>query len=121
MNDTIKNEVYTLDESVLERDLGILISKDLKWHQHINHISGKANLRLATLRRAFSSDDGSTWRMLYVSLIRPLLEYGSVIWNPHLSGDIKCLEKVQERATRLVPSLSKLSYEERQVFLLSFC
>ena len=48
-----------------------------------------------------------------MSNIRPHLEYGNVIWHPYLRKDIEMTERVQHRATRMVPGLSKLSYEDR--------
>jgi len=64
-------------------------------------------------------------KQLYISMVRPHLEYGdvklqltnleygNVVWHPMLKKDQDALESVQRRATRLVPPLSKLCYEER--------
>ena len=52
-------------------------------------------------------------RVLFTSLVRPHLEYGNVIWHPYLRKNIEMIERVQHRATRMVPGLSKLSYEDR--------
>ena len=46
-------------------------------------------------------------------MVRPHLEYGNVVWHPYLKKDVDLLERVQRRATKLVPVLSKLSYEDR--------
>ena len=46
-------------------------------------------------------------------MVRPHLEYGNVVWHPYLKKDVDLLERVQRRATKLIPVLSKLSYEGR--------
>ena len=57
--------------------------------------------------------DAELVRLLYVSLIRPHLEYAVPVWNPYLRGDIENLENVQHRATRLVPGIKRKGYEYR--------
>ena len=54
-----------------------------------------------------------SFTLLYKTLVRPHLEYCAPIWSPHLAKDIDVLEKVQRRATKLIPSISTLSYEGR--------
>ena len=50
---------------------------------------------------------------LYNALVRPLLEYAAQFWSPNLAKNKDCLERVQRRATKLIPSLRNKSYEER--------
>ena len=50
---------------------------------------------------------------LYKAIVRPHLEYCIQAWNPHLRKDVDMLEKIQRRATKLIPELRDLTYEER--------
>ena len=51
-------------------------------------------------------------RKLIVSMIRPQLEYATLVWSPHKKKDITRIERIQRTATRLAPSLINLTYEE---------
>ena len=44
--------------------------------------------------------------------IRPIVEYGNVIWCPHLKKDIVAIEKIQHKATAIVPTLRHKPYKE---------
>jgi len=46
-------------------------------------------------------------RRLYKSMVRPHLEYANSVWCPYKQGDIKEVEKIQKRATKLVIHLKK--------------
>ena len=113
MSQPENNKVITLQETTLEKDLGIWLSNDLKSHDHVVHAVNKANQILGLIRRTFSYFDCQLVKQLFVSLVRPHLEYGNVVWNPYLRKDIEMIERVQHRATRLVPGFAKLPYEER--------
>ena len=50
---------------------------------------------------------------LFKAIVRPHLEYASVVWSPLYKKDRIQIENVQRRATRIVPSLKGLNYSER--------
>merc|ERR1711923_367773 len=40
--------------------------------------------------------------MAYISLVRSLLEYGAIIWDPYTQSDINRLERIQRQAARFI-------------------
>jgi ribonuclease P/MRP protein subunit RPP40 len=65
------------------------------------------------IRRSFTHLDEKLLVQLFVGLIRPHLEYGNCVWNPIYKNDINRIEKIQRRATKMVPNLRDMPYEER--------
>ena len=68
------------------KSLGIHITSDLKWNTHIDKICAKASTRLyflKQLKRAGLAAD--QLRHFYLSAIRPILEYCSVVWHHGLT------------------------------------
>ena len=102
-----------LTKTEREKDLGVILNRKLKFCDHIDQAILKGNRVLGMLRRSFKFWDKKMFKKLYGAFIRPHLEYGAAIWNPHLKRDIKKLEKVQRRATKLVPEVRSLPYASR--------
>ena len=90
-----------------------MFSNDLKWASQTEKATNVAKGIIVKLKNSFSYFDVELVRLLYVSLIRPHLEYAVSVWNPHLKKDIDQLENIQHRATRLCPSNKKKTYEDR--------
>ena len=98
---------FTLEGTVLEnvdsiKYLGVTITSDLKWNSHIRNVCSKANRTLGFLRRNLFSCPQDVKEAAYKSLVRPILEYGSTVWDPHYNGLNDELENVQKRAVRFV-------------------
>ena len=62
---------------------------------------------------AFSYFDVDMMKKLISSMIRPRLEYAATVWSPHTKQNIREVERVQTAATKMVPELRELSYDER--------
>ena len=98
---------FTLEGAVLEnvdniKYLGVTITSDLKWNTHISNICTKANRTLGFLRRTLFSCPQNVEEAAYKGMVRPILEYGSSVWDPHPDKLQEELEKVQNRAARFV-------------------
>ena len=103
----------TLMTDTSEKDLGVTIDNELKFHRHISNAVNKASRMLGLVKATFTCLDEITVPRLFTAMVRPHLEYGNVIWSPRYLTDSKEIEKIQCRATKLVPSLKALPYEER--------
>ena len=65
------------------------------------------------LLNAFKYIDLKNFRTLYCAMIRPILEYGNVIWYPTKQKDIDAIERIQRKITKRAPGLNNLPYEDR--------
>ncbi len=96
-----------------EKDLGVIFTPDLKFTRHVAMAANKANRVVGAIRRSFRYMDGAMFVQLYKALVRTHMEYAHAVWNPINKQDRDHLEKVQRRATKLVPEIRHLPYEER--------
>ena len=95
---------YTLEVAVLENVdninyLGVTITNDLKWNTHISNICTKANRTLGFLRRTLFSGPKNMKEAAYKGMVRPIVVYGSSVWDPHPDKLQEELEKVQKFVT----------------------
>ena len=106
-NKALGPHLYSLCGSVLAKVentkyLGITISEDLQWHEHVATTSANTNKVLEFLRRNLRGCPKNLKQLAYFSLIRSKLEYACVVWDPYLVKDKETLDKVQRRGARFV-------------------
>ena len=93
--------------------LGLLLSSNLSWSDHINSTCAKARKLVGLLYRQFSRNASpEIMARLYTSLVRPHLEYGAQVWHPHLAKDTNALENVQKFGLRVCSQQWTTSYQE---------
>jgi len=118
---TATNQYYIRDISLplvsSYRDLGITVTMDLSPATYINEIVVKAHQRANMIHRCFVSQNVQLLTRAFVTYVRPLLEYNSIIWSPSLKRDIALIEQVQRRFTKRLPGLKQLPYDERLLLL----
>ena len=103
----------TLSPVLSCRDLGVIISHDLKPAVHIAQMVTKAHQRANAILRSFVSRDVALLIRAFIVYVRPLVEYNSVIWSPQNVHDIEQIEQVQRRFTKRLPGLKMYTYAAR--------
>ena len=98
---------YKLQGKVLEavdttKYLGIYLSHDLRWNDHVNEITTKANKTLNFLRRNLGTCLAKSKERAYKAPVRPIVEYSATVWDPYVAKNIQQVEMIQRRAARWV-------------------
>ena len=94
---------YTLHDHILAtvtqaKDLGVTITNDLYWKQHVENITKSANKALGFLR----INSVKAKEQAYLTYVRPILEYSCTVCDPCRIYQQRQLEMVQRGATRFV-------------------
>ena len=93
--------------------LGVLLSQDMSWSPHIQAVCSRAKQVLGLLYRKFYNHSSTeTLTQLYISLVRPHLEYACPVWAPHMSKDIVAIENVQKFACKMATHNWNTSYQD---------
>jgi len=108
---------HVLEETSEERDIGVTMSANLKPAAQCVKAARTASEVLGQIARDFHYRDRTTFMQLYKQTVRPHLKFSSQAWSPWLQKDIEVLEKVQQRAVRMVGGLKGTTYQERLVEL----
>ncbi|CAI2739050.1 unnamed protein product [Dicrocoelium dendriticum] len=102
-----------LRTSILEKDLSVLVSSDLRTTQDTLRRVAAANRMSHAIRRAFSRLTPDIFRLLFTSHVRPILEYGLPALFPLTKFECDLIEKVQRRASKYILELRDLPYPRR--------
>ena len=95
------------------KDLGITFDKNLSSTSHVISVVFTANQRVNLLLRSFLTRNRTVLVKAYITYVKPILEYGSVVWSPYETGDISCIEKVQRSFTKRLPGLKNFTYRNQ--------
>ena len=113
------NFPYTLDDVKITfktscEDFGFHASNNLSFSKHCGIISRNFQICRRQFQQSFSCKDVDFSVFIACTYIRPLVEYNSVIWSPHLLCNICRIENVQRKFTRSLQGLHNiLSWKTR--------
>ena len=95
------------------KDLGVMVDSRLRFHRHVDLIVWRAGSMMNNLLRSTICRSRDFMVALWVSHIRPLIEYASCVWNVGYLRDSRRLESLQRRWTREVVGMNGLEYVSR--------
>ena len=84
--------------------LGVILISNMSFSPHIQKITAKATRVLNFIKRNLYNCSKEIKSKAYLTLVRPILEYASPVWDPQLIKDSDQIEKVQRTAARWVSS-----------------
>ena len=89
------------------KHLGLTLSSDGKWHEHISNIISSSSKVLGMMRKIKFTVNRKSLNQIYISFLRPILEYGSSVWDSCTNYEKDNLEKIQHEAGRIVTGLTR--------------
>lgn len=93
------NEVNRVQQ---HKYLGLTFTSDLRWNTHIDNVCSKAYRVIWGLSRNIRNATPDVKLLSYITLVRPVIEYGKIVWDPYTASDIAKIEKVQRLASRFI-------------------
>ena len=114
---TMENIIITEVEE--HRHLGLTLQKNGKWTQQIKEIKTKASKRTDILMGYMHQLGRRSLERLYTTYIRPIMEYGNIVWDNITDREANELEEIQIRAARIITGAKRgtshrLLYEDLQ-------
>ena len=89
------------------KHLGLTLSANGKWREHIRQLTESDSKILGMMRAVKFKISRNSLNQLYISFLRPLLEYASVVWHNCTFSERDSLEKIQHKAARIVTGLTR--------------
>ena len=114
--DDLVTDVMEISNTRLERVnkfkyLGVLLDNTLSWKDHVEYIGNKISSRLGILRRARKVLPKPTCQMLCSTLVLPLFDYCSPVWDSCGVGSKAYPDKLNRRAACIIEGRSSRTEE----------
>ena len=102
------NQALYIEDDIVDivnqhEHLGVIMNKQLEWHDHIQQIIASTSQRAGLLRWMSRDLRPATIEKLFIYFLRPKLEYASPVWNGNLlARDALALERIQAAVARSI-------------------
>ena len=103
----------TLMNTDEEKDLGVTFNENFSPTINCKKVCKSAERVTGLIKRNIKNRSMEGMLILYKTLVRPILDYCSQVWKPFLKRDIKLVERVQKRFTKLIDGCKNLNYDQR--------
>ena len=104
---------FTITPKKAVKCLGVYLSEDGSYKQHITEVIKKARGMAGWVLRTFASREPGVMLTLWQALVQPIMDYCSQLWSPQKKGEIQRLEAVQRSFTRQIEGMKLLNYWDR--------
>jgi len=100
-----------IPEASSSKYLGITLRSNLNWADQVNYTVKKAWKPLHFTMRILKKGNSNTKSLAYMSIVRPILEYGAACWDPYREGQISALDRVQKKAAKFAHYTNSPNWE----------
>ena len=112
LNKPLHQTLYMQNQQINEVDthkhLGLYFSNDGHWHDQIQYIKDKAWGRINVMQKLKFKLDRKSFEIIYTAFIRPLLEYGDIVWDNCAQYEKDERENIQHEAARIATGATRL-------------
>ena len=88
--------------------LGIIIRSYINWADRVNYTLRKAWKALHFIMRILKMGNNNTKLLAYTSLVRPILKYGAVCWDPYGEGQVSAVNRAEKRGAKFANNMSRV-------------
>ena len=92
------------------RDLGVHISEDAKFTDHIENVCKKVRQKCGWISRTFYTRDPKFMRHMFNTIVQPHIDYCSQLWMPQEGQDLDKIERLLRDFTRKIPGMQDMNY-----------
>ena len=113
----LSNNGSTIEEKQHVRDLGVTLSNDATFSQHITERCEMVKSKIAWILRTFQTRHPIPMLTLWKTLVLCHLDYCSQLWSPSTVGNNQCMELLQKAFVSRIEGMASLTYWDQLAYL----